>query len=71
MESVRAKCSKCGVIHEVIPPTLGESKDPAGETPRAGLPDARGVHLVEATRYGTWSCKECGATNHAPELDFS
>src|SRR4051812_44138545 len=71
MESVRAKCSECGAVHEVIPPTAGRSRDPEGETPRAGLPEAQGAPLGAATRYGTWSCKECGATNHAPELDSS
>jgi hypothetical protein len=72
MESVEAKCSECGVTHVVIPPTIGLGNDPAGETSRAGLPDAEGAHLVEASRYGIWSCKQCGAaSNYTPEFDSS
>ncbi len=72
MESVWAKCSECGATHVVIPATVGQVKDPAGETSAAGLPDAEGAHLVEASRYGIWSCSECGvASNYTPEFDSS
>jgi hypothetical protein len=71
VDGVRAECTKCGAVHVVVPPTIGQIKAPHEQPSVVELPDVPdGAQLVEADIEGRFRCKVCRQENQVSELNL-
>jgi predicted RNA-binding Zn-ribbon protein involved in translation (DUF1610 family) len=72
VDSVEVACTTCGKGVIVVPPALGQFKEPEGETPQVELPSVEaGYRLVTADEAGRFRCPHCGEPQEASELKLA